>query len=211
MNNLKLKNMNNKTSLVIGGIVVGLILGFFVGPMLWSGSIMFGGNGPAFSSVPASSASQIDRHFIEQMIPHHDGAIAMANFALEKTKKPEVKTLAQAIISAQESENQQMKSWYKGWFGREVPKGSAMTGGMMSQGGMHMGGTQDIEALKNAPDFDKAFIEAMIPHHQMAIMMAQMLAAGTVRPEMKQLAQNIITSQTKEIQQMQGWYESWYK
>mgnify|MGYP001573672506 CR=1 FL=1 len=203
--------MNNKTSFAIGGIIVGLVLGFFISPMLWSGSMMFGGNGPAFSGVSRGGVSQIDRHFIEQMLPHHDGAIAMANLALEKAKRPEVKTLAKAIISAQESENQQMKSWYKDWFGREVPRGSAMTGGMMSQGGMHMGGTQDIEALKNAPDFDKAFIEAMIPHHQMAIMMAQMLEAGTVRPEMKQLAQNIISSQTKEIKQMQGWYGSWYK
>ena len=57
----------------------------------------------------------------------------------------------------------------------------------------------------------KEFIEQMIPHHQMAIMMAQMLKSGTVRPEMQQLAENIITSQSKEIHDMQGWYRSWYK
>jgi uncharacterized protein (DUF305 family) len=82
---------------------------------------------------------------------------------------------------------------------------------MMSQGGMHMGSTQDIEALKNAPDFDKAFIEQMIPHHQMAIMMARMLESGTGRLEMQQLAKNIINSQDQEIQQMQEWYTTWYK
>jgi uncharacterized protein (DUF305 family) len=86
-----------------------------------------------------------------------------------------------------------------------------MMGGMMSQGGMHMGSTQDIEALKNAPDFDKAFIEQMIPHHQMAIMMARRLESGTGRLEMQQLAKNIINSQDQEIQQMQEWYTTWYK
>jgi len=84
-------------------------------------------------------------------------------------------------------------------------------GGMIYQGGMHMGSTQDIDALKNAPDFDKEFIEQMIPHHQMAIMMARMLESGTNRPEMLQLARNIQTSQAAEIQQMQGWYTIWYK
>jgi uncharacterized protein (DUF305 family) len=49
----------------------------------------------------------------------------------------------------------------------------------------------------------------MIIHHQTAIMMGNMLAAGTNRPEMKQLAQNIIDTQTKEIDQMKQWYQNW--
>lgn len=203
-------NQNNIVVYGIGGIAIGLILAAVFFPMMrYSGMMSWGNNQ---NQTPKSvNVSLIDRHFIEQMIPHHDGAIAMATLALEKAKRPEIKTLAQAIVSAQESENQQMKSWYREWFGKEVSKGSAMMGGMMSQGGMHMGGTQDIEALKNAPDFDKAFIEQMIPHHQMAIMMARMLESGTARPEMQQLAKDIINSQTKEIQQMQGWYTTWYK
>lgn len=200
---------NNKIGFVIGGIVVGLILGMFISPMMRGNSTV--SNNIQSSSSGTAGVSTLDQHFIEQMIPHHDGAIAMANLALEKAKRPEIKTLAQAIIAAQESENQQMKSWYKDWFGKDVPKGSAMMGGMMSQGGMHMGGSEDLTALRNAQDFDKAFIEQMIPHHQMAIMMANMLESGSNQPEMQQLAKNIISSQAKEIQQMQGWYATWYK
>jgi uncharacterized protein (DUF305 family) len=51
----------------------------------------------------------------------------------------------------------------------------------------------------------------MIPHHQLAIIMAQMLKAGTNRPEMLTLANNITESQSKEIEQMESWYKSWYK
>jgi uncharacterized protein (DUF305 family) len=97
-----------------------------------------------------------------------------------------------------------MNGWYQDWFGSTVPKVSTgmMGGGMMSQNGMHMGGQEDMTTLENASDFDKAFIEEMIPHHQLAIMMANMLQSGTNRPEMQQLAKNIISSQSKEIQQM---------
>lgn len=204
-------NQNNKILYGIGGIVIGLILAALVDPMMKSGG-MISWNDNRNPSVRSGMTSSIDQHFIEQMIPHHDGAIAMANLALEKATRPEIKTLAQAILKAQTTENQEMRVWYQDWFGKSVPAGTNLgMGGMMSQGGMHMGSTQDIDALKNAADFDKAFIEAMIPHHQMAIMMARMLEAGTNRPEMQQLAKNIIKSQSEEIQKMQGWYESWYK
>jgi uncharacterized protein (DUF305 family) len=137
----------------------------------------------------------------------------MSNLALKKAKHQEIKTLATAIIAGQTKEIEDMRSWYGGWFGKDVPEIStySMGGGMMSGYGMHMGGQEDMTALENASDFDKAFIEEMIPHHQLAIMMAQMLRAGTNRPEMQQLAENIITSQSQEIQEMQTWYKEWYQ
>ena len=68
----------------------------------------------------------------------------------------------------------------------------------------------DLTTLKNAQNFDQVFIQEMIPHHQMAVMMAQHLLWNTQRPEMKQLAQAIIQSQNQEIQKMQTWYQKWY-
>jgi uncharacterized protein (DUF305 family) len=84
--------------------------------------------------------------------------------------------------------------------------------GMMGSGGAGMmnGAVGNGAMLMNAADIDKAFIEEMIPHHRMAVMMANMLATRTTRPEMKKLAQDIITAQTKEIEMMQAWYQSWY-
>lgn len=205
-----MNNQNNKIIYGIGGIIIGVLIVSLFTPMMRYGGMMSGWSTNNTSHM-SSGMNSIDQHFIEQMIPHHEGAIAMAELALKKATHPEIKTLAQAIVSAQESENQQMKDWYKDWFGKDVPEGNVMMGGMMSQGGVHMGSTQDIDALSNASDFDKAFIEQMIPHHQMAIMMANMLQSGTDRSEMQQLAKNIISSQSKEIKQMQEWYTVWYK
>ena len=211
-------NQNNKILFGIGGIVIGIILaGVFYPMMRYGGYGMMNWRNNSISDQRVNGNTQIsttiDKHFIEQMIPHHEGAIAMANLAFQKAKRPEIKTLATAIISAQTTEIQSMNVWYKDWFGVTAPKVSTgmMSGGMMSRGGMHMGGQEDMTALENASDFDKAFIEEMIPHHQLAIMMANMLQSGTNRPEMQQLAKNIISSQSKEIQQMQAWYVQWYK
>lgn len=68
----------------------------------------------------------------------------------------------------------------------------------------------DLEALKNAPDFDREFIAQMIPHHQMAVMMSTMLANRAEHSEIRTLAQSIIQSQSAEIGQMQQWEQTWY-
>lgn len=188
--------MNNKIIFGIGGIVVGLVLATFFT------STMF----PGFRNGDMGMMGSTDKLFIEQMIPHHDGAVAMAELALEKSKRLEIKTLAQAIIVSQTKEIQDMRSWYKDWFGTDVPEGSTA----MMGGGMHMGGEEDMALLQATVDFDKTFLEAMIPHHQLALMMVQMLKAGTNRPEILQLGENIAVSQSKEIQEMQGWYKEWY-
>ena len=204
--------MNNKITFGIGGIVIGLLLASTFGSSMFSG-FHSGNFGMMQNKQGNQMMGNIDRHFIEQMIPHHEGAIAMAKMALQKSKRPEIKTLAEAIITAQTKEIGDMQTWYKNWFGQDVPKGNtAMMGnGMMSGRTAHMGGSDDMRALENASDFDKAFIEAMIPHHQLAIMMAQMLQTGTTRPEMQQLAKNIIESQSTEIKQMQSWYTQWFQ
>lgn len=72
-----------------------------------------------------------------------------------------------------------------------------------------MGDNTDITRLETATDFDRAFIEEMIPHHQMAVMMASMLKNGTAREEMGNLADDIIAAQSSEIDQMRAWLRSW--
>ena len=156
--------------------------------------------------------NNLDQHFIEQMIPHHEGAIEMAKLAQERSKRSEILTLAKAIIQSQSKEITQMQTWYKNWYGTEVPVNSTVGMGMgrgMMHGGMMGGQTSDIESLKNAANFDEAFLQEMIPHHQMAVMMAQMLLSGSNRPEMKQLGQDIINAQEAEIEQMRSWLTKW--
>jgi uncharacterized protein (DUF305 family) len=56
-----------------------------------------------------------DIRFIDAMIPHHEGAVAMAKAIREKTARAELKTLADAIVVAQTTEIEQMRSWRTAW------------------------------------------------------------------------------------------------
>lgn len=154
----------------------------------------------------------IDQIFIEQMIPHHKSAISMADIALEKAQHQEIKMLATNIKTSQSAEITKMEGWYKAWYGSDVPQDNdenTSRTGMMGQSRGMMGNNADTKTLENASNLDKTFIEEMIPHHQMAIMMANMLLRSTTRSEMRQLAQDIISAQTKEINEMRQWYSDW--
>ena len=63
---------------------------------------------------------------------------------------------------------------------------------------------------KTGDELDKAFLEAMIVHHQGAVDMAKELQKGTKRPELLKMADDIITAQTAEIEMMQKWLNEWF-
>ncbi len=63
------------------------------------------------------SGDDFDATFIEQMIPHHQGAVEMAQLALTSSKRPEIIKLANDIIASQQKEIEQMRSWQRAWFG----------------------------------------------------------------------------------------------
>ena len=150
----------------------------------------------------------------------------MAEMALTRAKRPEIKELAKSIKASQTQENAQMRSLFRQWFGGDVPQlggsygrgvysgwGGWMggRGGMMGGPGRGMGmmGT-DVEWLKNAPDFDRAVIEQMIPHHRMGVMMASMAQSNSQHPQLRELQQAMVKVQSQEIEQMAQWYRNWY-
>ncbi len=59
---------------------------------------------------------QFDRRFLNAIIPHHDGAVMMAQDALKQSKRPEIKKLAQDIISSQAAKIKPMKQWKPAWY-----------------------------------------------------------------------------------------------
>jgi uncharacterized protein (DUF305 family) len=160
------------------------------------------------------SDANYDLRFIDGMKPHHQGAIDMANEAQQKSKRPEIKKLADEIIKAQNQEIAQMKQWRTAWYAKAGDKPmayDAQMGHMMEMSSDQKKGMMMNMDLGTADkDFDLRFINAMIPHHEGAVTMAQDALKKSQRPEIKKLAQNIITSQNVEINQMKQWRKTWY-
>jgi uncharacterized protein (DUF305 family) len=145
-----------------------------------------------------------DLRFIDGMTVHHQGAVNMAKEVLNKSKRPEMKKLANNIIAAQNREINQMKEWRKAWYA----KASSTPMAYHAQMG-HMMMSMDLGAADE--QFDLRFINAMIPHHEGALVMAEDALKKSKRPEMKKLAQEILSSQKQEIEQMKEWRQAWYK
>lgn len=57
---------------------------------------------------------------------------------------------------------------------------------------------------------DESFIYEMLPHHQEAINTSQIIVASSQDSELKSFAQNVITTQTSEVNQMKLWYKKWF-
>lgn len=162
--------------------------------------------------MASPGAGSFDQAFIDMMVPHHQSAIEMAKVAQERAERSEIKTLAGEIIAAQTAEIDQLRSWRKLWFGSDQTPGMEAMPILpgMNKGGMNMDMTADVEALKKAAPFDKAFIEAMTEHHQMAIEAAKLAQANATQSDIKNMAGEIIAAQEAEISKMAEWLAAWY-
>lgn len=71
------------------------------------------------AGVEGKTGDAFDRAFIEEMIVHHEGAVVMAEQALQLAQHQEIKQMAQEIISAQTREITMMRGWLQAWYGME--------------------------------------------------------------------------------------------
>mgnify|MGYP002777005340 CR=1 FL=1 len=171
-------------------------------------------HGSSMSMDLGPADANYDLRFIDAMRMHHEGAIQMAKEAQQKSKRPQIKKLASSIIADQNREINQLQQWRQAWYPKAGDKPMAYDtkmGRMMQMSSNQMQGMMMMGDLGAADSkFDLRFMNAMIPHHEGAVTMAQDALKKSKRPEIKQLAKDIITAQQKEIAQMKQWRKAWY-
>lgn len=59
-------------------------------------------------------------------------------------------------------------------------------------------------------DLDVLYIDILIPHHESAVTMAEIVQARSTRPEVVSLAAGIVATQSAELTQLRAWRDSWY-
>lgn len=154
-------------------------------------------------SVPYTGDPDVD--FVAGMVPHHQGAVDMAQVELKYGKDEDLKDLARGIIVNQMTEISMMSSWLRGRQGFVLPDAAerpTTKGFIESMHKMHAG--MDIQYTGDA-DID--FARGMIPHHQGAIDMAEVYKPYGKYQKFEDLATNIISTQAQEIRVMEKWLE----
>ena len=145
-----------------------------------------------------TSDAPYDAMFIDSMIVHHQGAITMAQEALEKAQRTELKMFAQNVIMVQDGEITQMKVWRNNWY----PNLAISAGTGIDMGDMMV--SQD-----DSVSYDLRWIDAMISHHQAAITMAKEALTKAEHADIKNLSQAVIDMQAAEITQLEAWRDQW--
>ncbi|MBF4160830.1 DUF305 domain-containing protein [Nocardioides acrostichi] len=170
------------------------------------------------TATDGSVYDQADVDFLTGMIPHHAQAVQMVTMAQGRQVSPKVRALMDSIRDAQVPEVEQMSDWLEGW-GKAVPATSLDhahgASGMDDMEGMEgmdgdqmagmMSGDQmsELEQSSDA-DFERLWLQMMIEHHTGAVDSAETEIDDGKNPEVLELAQSIVTSQTAEIEQMKA-------
>jgi uncharacterized protein (DUF305 family) len=155
-------------------------------------------------SIKLLSGADLDRAFVQGMVPHHQAAIDMAAVEVQKGKDPRTKALAQAIIDDQQREIAQMTQIAQAQFKLTPMKEMSGPLGTLMGVPLSMDMSKMGQDLATAPNTDHAFLTTMIPHHASAILMANEENNHGGDPQLRTLSQSIIAAQAKEIGEMQA-------
>lgn len=134
--------------------------------------------------------NRVDVMFAQMMVPHHDDAIAMANYLQDVSGvDPRVEELAAGIVRSQERENEKMNSWLTERGYPTVDEGPARV-------------NEESVAGQSADQAEGQFLTEMIAHHEHGVDMAQGAVRRGQSPVMTDLAQQMVDDQSREIEQM---------
>ncbi|GAB3720450.1 DUF305 domain-containing protein [Amycolatopsis oliviviridis] len=153
----------------------------------------------AAPTASAPGANQADITFSQQMVPHHQQSIQVANLAAERSASEYVKATAAKIVKAESAEVQTMTAWLQSWNAAVLPAaghaGHAMPG-MITEG--------QVASLQNltGAEFDKTWLPLMAEHLRNGVTMAKTVLSSGEHAETKALAQEIVENQSAAIDEI---------
>ena len=148
---------------------------------------------PVMGELAALDGHAFERAFYSMMIPHHEAAVAMSRLVLGKTKDPQIKKWAEEIVAAQTTEIEQMRVAVEKRGGVDKHFYDMMR--------------EDMNRMMQKVVTDRDFVEQMIPHHESAIEMAKLAPERTRDLPLLKLANDIVRSQSKEIEEFKAWHD----
>ena len=185
-----------RTAVLVAGVVLTAFLALVVSSV--SGGGDDGGSG----------RSETDGAFIAGMVPHHSSSAELAQIAAARSKRREVKRLAQVIVDLQIEQIGVLRSIHERLFGAPLSTMSAGDhGGLPGVSPEMRVSPADLEA---SPQVDRDFLDAMVPQHQSAIRMARQELGNGRDAELRRIARRIVDTQSREVATMRTLRERWY-
>ncbi|MFC3447852.1 DUF305 domain-containing protein [Amycolatopsis speibonae] len=155
--------------------------------------------------VNRDQAGEADVDYMTMMIPHHQQAKVMTDLVPGKTANEQIRAIAGRISVAQDGEVTMMKTWLadrgkpvpgEGHAGHGAGHDHALMPGMATEAQL-----ADLRAASGVA-FEKMFLDLMIAHHTGALTMAETQLGKGVEIKAQEMAQEVITGQTAEIERM---------
>ena len=144
------------------------------------------------------STGDVDLDFAAMMKLHHMSAIESSQLVLQNGSDPALKTMAQKMLRDQQKEVDEFNAFISARTTHQS-NSSFFKKSMDAMDKMNMN-------MDHSGSVDRQFVVMMIPHHKGAIDMSELyLTSGGKSAELKQMANNIISSQQKEIKELEGW------
>lgn len=167
----------------------------------------------ASPSASPMAMMEFDLAYIDMMIPHHESVIALAEVAKDELADDRLVRIAEAIIATQPAEIAQLRDLREQWYGSPDPApmneeimnvSMGMSHGCVEQGHMdQMSSEWQLETFAAADDKDLAFIDQVIPHHQMAVDTSQVALERAEHEEIREIARLVIEAQEREIAELE--------
>jgi uncharacterized protein (DUF305 family) len=163
-----------------------------------------GGDGGDDSSGAGDvRANGRDVAFVNAMIPHHEQGVDAADLALSRAEHRPLERLAQEIVQLQSIELATLRSV------RDVLQEAGVEEGDLGLSEAELGTGLDPAELRNAGDFDCAFLEMMVPHHEGAIRIARAELESGIHAELRRMSEDIIDVHGFQIRQMRRYQRRW--
>lgn len=148
-----------------------------------------------------ASFNEADLKFVEQMIPHHQQAVQLADLAETRAEDEEVRSIAMDISFIQAIEVEELQGWLLDWgisHGTDDHDDHGDMAGMLTD--------EELQSLDAASgtDFDLLFSQLMVKHHEGAIDAARSVLNDGKSADVKGFAESVIETQTAELEELQS-------
>ncbi len=174
--------------LVVVGSVLGIGFGYYLTPEYKT--TMYENNSMSLGQADRS----FDLRYLNAMIAHHRGAMLLAEQLGNSTSRPEMKTLSQNILSDEPKAIAELYTWKKDWYGDTKSVQDPIVANLGPAG----------------ETFDLRFLNAIIAHHEVGIVMTQETRMKSSRAQILDNANAVEAFLSKGLETLKGLRTTWY-